>query len=125
MGSRAVHYLSREIHEDFDLNSFKILLFALSNAKLPEKYRCMFDHSFHRFAIGIFFFKGFFRQITSPNVMVSQARLTELFEILLKLPNHFDHVDSFHTDNILGCVQSCLDHVRIIAFFSDRCKTFL
>lgn len=66
-----------------------------------------------------FFFEGFFRQITSPNVMVSQARLTELFEILLKLPNHFDHVDSFHTDNILGCVQSCLDHVRIIAFLSD------
>lgn len=32
----------REIHEDFDLNAFKILMFALSNAKLPEKYRCMF-----------------------------------------------------------------------------------
>ena len=44
--------------------------------------------------------------------MVSQAKLTELFEILLKLPNHFDHVDSFHNDNISGCVQSCLDHVR-------------
>jgi hypothetical protein len=32
----------REINEDFDLNSFKIVLFALSNAKLPEKYRCMY-----------------------------------------------------------------------------------
>ncbi len=39
-------------------------------------------------------------------------KLTELFEILLKIPNHFDHVDSFHPDNIPGCVQSCLDHVR-------------
>ncbi|CAF4214214.1 unnamed protein product, partial [Adineta steineri] len=83
-----------EINEDFDHNAFKILLFALSNAKLPEKYRC------------------FFRQITSPNVIASQGKLTELFEILLKLPNHFDNVDSFHPDNIPGCVQSCLDHTH-------------
>jgi hypothetical protein len=31
----------RKSNEDFDVNSFKIILFALSNAKLPEKYRCM------------------------------------------------------------------------------------
>ncbi|CAF3409410.1 unnamed protein product [Rotaria sp. Silwood1] len=83
-----------KIDEDFDLNAFKIILFALSNAKLPEKYRC------------------FFRQITSPNVIASQGKLNELFEILLKLPNHFDNVDSFHPDNIPGCVQSCLDHTH-------------
>ncbi|CAF3273597.1 unnamed protein product [Rotaria socialis] len=83
-----------QLNEDFDLNSFKIILFALSNAKLPEKYRC------------------FFRQITSPNVIASQGKLNELFEILLKLPNHFDNVDSFHADNIPGCVQSCLDHTH-------------
>ena len=59
----------------------------------------------------IAFSKGFFRQITSPNVIASQVKLTELFEILLKIPNHFDQVDSFHADNIPGCVQSCLDHV--------------
>ncbi|CAF5002108.1 unnamed protein product, partial [Rotaria socialis] len=52
-----------QLNEDFDLNSFKIILFALSNAKLPEKYRC------------------FFRQITSPNVIASQGKLNELFEI--------------------------------------------
>jgi hypothetical protein len=57
-------------------------------------------------------FQGFFRQITSPNVIASQVKLTELFEILLKIPNHFDNVDSFHPENISGCVQSCLDHVR-------------
>jgi hypothetical protein len=28
-------------------------------------------------------FEGFFRQITSPNVIASQVKLTELFEILL------------------------------------------
>ena len=28
---------------------------------------------------------GFFRQITSPNVIASQVKLTELFEILLKV----------------------------------------
>ncbi len=56
-------------------------------------------------------FQGFFRQITSPNVIASQVKLTELFEILLKIPNHFDNVDSFHPENIPGCVQSCLDHV--------------
>ncbi|CAF1575908.1 unnamed protein product [Rotaria magnacalcarata] len=83
-----------QLNADFDLNSFKIILFALSNAKLPEKYRC------------------FFRQITSPNVIASQGKLNELFEILLKLPNHFDNVDSFHADNIPGCVQSCLDHTH-------------
>ncbi|UJR30577.1 hypothetical protein I4U23_018104 [Adineta vaga] len=81
-------------NEDFDLNSFKIILFALSNARLPEKYRC------------------FFRQITSPNVIASQVKLTELFQILLKLPNHLDNVESFHTDNIPACVQSCLDHTH-------------
>ncbi|CAF4008779.1 unnamed protein product [Adineta steineri] len=80
--------------EDFDLNAFKIILFALSNAKLPEKYRC------------------FFRQITSPNVIASQIKLTELFQILLKLPNYFDDVDSFYMDNIPACVQSCLDHTH-------------
>lgn len=85
-----------EIQEDeeLDLNSFKILLFALSSAKLPEKYRC------------------FFRQITSPNVIASQVKLTELFEILLRLPNYFDDVESFHMENIPGCVQSCLDHTH-------------
>ncbi|UJR16004.1 hypothetical protein I4U23_002921 [Adineta vaga] len=83
-----------EENQDFDHNSFKIILFALSNAKLPEKYRC------------------FFRQITSPNVIATQGKLTELFEILLKVPNHFDNVDSFHPDNIPGCVQSCLDHTH-------------
>ncbi|CAF1134071.1 unnamed protein product [Adineta ricciae] len=81
-------------NEDLDLNSFKIILFALSNAKLPEKYRC------------------FFRQITSPNVIASQVKLTELLEILLKLPNYFDDVESFHTDSIPACVQSCLDHTH-------------
>ncbi len=35
------YFVFRESEEDFDLNSFKIILFALSNAKLPEKYRCM------------------------------------------------------------------------------------
>lgn len=34
-----------EKDENFDLNAFKIILFALSNAKLPEKYRCII-HSF-------------------------------------------------------------------------------
>ncbi|CAF4203104.1 unnamed protein product, partial [Rotaria sp. Silwood2] len=86
--------LNVKLGEDFDLNSFKIILFALSNARLPEKYRC------------------FFRQITSPNVIASQVKLTELFEILLKLPNHFDNVDSFHVDSIPACVQSCLDHTH-------------
>ncbi|CAF3137145.1 unnamed protein product [Rotaria socialis] len=86
--------LDVKLDEDFDLNSFKIIVFALSNARLPEKYRC------------------FFRQIASPNVIVTQAKLIELFEILLKLPNHFDDVDSFHTDNILACAQSCLDHTH-------------
>ncbi|CAF1203886.1 unnamed protein product [Rotaria sp. Silwood1] len=86
--------LNIKLDEDLDVNSFKIILFALSNARLPEKYRC------------------FFRQITSPNVIASQVKLTELFEILLKLPNHFDNVDSFHADNIPACVQSCLDHTH-------------
>jgi len=31
--------------------------------------------------------KGFFRQITSPNIIASQVKLTELFEILLKVGN--------------------------------------
>jgi hypothetical protein len=34
------------MNENFDLNSFKIILFALSNAKLPEKYRCMYKNLF-------------------------------------------------------------------------------
>lgn len=32
---------------------------------------------------------GFFRQITSPNVIASQVKLTELLEILLKVRIHF------------------------------------
>ena len=36
--------LFRNADEDFDLNSFKIILFALSSAKLPEKYRCKSDN---------------------------------------------------------------------------------
>ncbi|CAF1081702.1 unnamed protein product [Rotaria sordida] len=86
--------LNIKLGEDFDLNSFKIILFALSSARLPEKYRC------------------FFRQVTAPNIIASQVKLTELFEILLKLPNHFDNVDSFYTDNIPGCAQSCLEHTH-------------
>ena len=31
-----------EANEDFEHNPFKIILFALSNAKLPEKYRCTY-----------------------------------------------------------------------------------
>ncbi|CAF4086666.1 unnamed protein product [Rotaria sp. Silwood2] len=103
-----------KMDEDFDLNAFKIILFALSNAKLPEKYRCMYKNIIDYFSNRKKnrFIKGFFRQITSPNVIASQGKLTELFEILLKLPNHFDNVDSFHPDNIPGCVQSCLDHTH-------------
>ena len=74
-------------------------------------------------------------------------KLTELFEILLKvrkrkfltffnqncstcfwfqLPNHFDDVNVFHTDNISACVQSCLDHVSISQFFEkENLPTFL
>ena len=102
----------RELNEDFDLTSFKIVLFTLSNAKLPEKYRCMSQTTRFLPSPKIDDFPGFFRQITSPNVIASQLKLTELFEILLKVPNHFDNVDSFHPENIAGCVQSCLDHVR-------------
>jgi len=69
--------------------------------------------------------QGFFRQITSPNVIASQIKLTELFELLLKIPNHFDNVDSFHPDNIPGCVQSCLDHVRRKKKEVDSTKIFL
>ncbi|CAF1247305.1 unnamed protein product [Didymodactylos carnosus] len=86
--------LDAKSQDFFDVNAFKIVLFALSNAKLPEKYRC------------------FFRQVTHPNVIASQSKLTELFEILLKLPNYFDNVDPFHYDNIPACVQSCLDHTH-------------
>ncbi|CAF0733383.1 unnamed protein product [Didymodactylos carnosus] len=86
--------LDAKSQDYFDVNAFKIILFALSNAKLPEKYRC------------------FFRQVTHPNVIASQGKLTELFEILLKLPNYFDKVDPFHYDNIPACVQSCLDHTH-------------
>jgi hypothetical protein len=76
----------REINQDFDNNSFKIILFALSNAKLPEKYRCMYTkYSFQFCEINIQLIQGFFRQITSPNVIASQVKLTELFEILLKV----------------------------------------
>jgi len=35
--------------------------------------------------INIDLIQGFFRQITSPNVIASQVKLTELFEILLKV----------------------------------------
>ena len=73
------------MNEDFDHNSFKIILFALSNAKLPEKYRCMYRKICLRIFLRFDGFKGFFRQITSPNVIASQGKLTELFEILLKV----------------------------------------
>jgi radical SAM superfamily enzyme len=76
--------LFRKFDEDFDLNSFKIILFALSNAKLQEKYRCMEINMIKRKKY-VYFFVGFFRQITSPNVIASQVKLTELFQILLKV----------------------------------------
>jgi len=76
--------LFRQSDEDFDLNSFKIILFALSNAKLPEKYRCMLINRI-QIILFLFFLSGFFRQITSPNVIASQVKLTELFQILLKV----------------------------------------
>lgn len=75
-------FVCRKSNEDVDLNSFKIILFALSNAKLPEKHRCKSSSIFHEIH-GLF--SGFFRQIASPNIIISQAKLTELFEILLKV----------------------------------------
>jgi len=46
----------------------------------------------------LFFVQGFFRQITSPNVIASQVKLTELFQILLK-------VDFKQSDFVLSIVD--------------------
>ena len=78
-------FFCRKSDGDFDLNSFKVILFALSNAKLPEKHRCKSRSIFSTVREIYRLFSGFFRQIASPNIIISQAKLTELFEILLKV----------------------------------------
>ena len=61
---------------------------------------------------------GFFRQITSPNVIASQGKLNELLEILLKVTSSFVVVPgSVHCRLDPESFRSC----RFFSFGQHRC----